>query len=119
MAMPAKFTAGQMSELVAFDSRTEVNDGYGNLTAGPFKERLQRRAKFIFGKGGEAVFNGRLQGRATFIAVIYANDGTREIRPDWQMRDVRRGTVFNVRDVEEQPNRQTMEILVESNVNPG
>ena len=51
--MPDRFSAGQMRELIAFDKRTGVDDGYGNLVPGPWAEQFRTRAKFIRLRSGE------------------------------------------------------------------
>jgi head-tail adaptor len=117
--MPAKFGAGQMIERVAFDRREAIDDGYGNIIAGDWQEQFQARAKFIFLRGSETVMAGRLESRESIIVQVWANDDTRQIGPDWQMRDVRRGSSYNIRTVEEDKSRLVLDLLAESNVATG
>ena len=117
--MPKSFGAGQMIELVAFDRRTGVDDGYGNVVPGPWQEQFRTQAKFIRLKAGETVMAGRLESHAAVIIQIWASSKSRQIGTDWQARDVRRGTVFNVRDVSPDPGRQILDVLGEQGVNTG
>lgn len=117
--MPAKFGAGQLIELVAFEARAMVDDGYGNEVAGDWAEQFRKRAKFIFLRGSESVMAGRLQGQEAIIVQVWASDQTRQISTDWQMRDVRRGDAFNIRSVEEDKSRAVIDLLCESNVATG
>jgi head-tail adaptor len=117
--MPAKFGAGQLIELVAFDTRATVDDGYGNEVAGDWAEQFRERAKFIFLRGSETVMAGRLASTEAIVVQVWACDRTRQISTDWQMRDVRRGDAYNVRSVEEDKSRQVIDLLCESNVATG
>jgi Phage head-tail joining protein len=119
MAMPAKFGAGQMIELVAFDRREMIDDGYGNIIAGDWQEQFQHRAKFIYLHGSEAVMQGRMESRESIIMQVRICDETRLIDTDWQARDVRRGTFFNVRTVEEDKSRSLIDLLCEQGVATG
>lgn len=117
--MPSKFGAGQMVELVAFDMRELVDDGYGNVVAGDWQEQFRERAKFLFLRGSETVMAGRLQSQEAIIVQVHASSRSRQISTDWQMRDVRRGDAYNVRSVEEDKSRLLIDLLCESNVATG
>lgn len=117
--MPAKFGAGQMVELVAFDKRAMVDDGYGNIVAGDWVEQSRHRAKFIYLRGSEAVMAGRMESRESIVIQVRNCQDTRQIDAAWQARDVRRGTPYNVRTVEEDRSRAVIDILAEANVNTG
>lgn len=117
--MPAKFGAGQMVELVAFDKRQAVDDGYGNVVSGDWQEQFRHRAKFVYLRGSEAVMAGRLESRESMIMQVRKCSQTLQIDADWQARDVRRGTAFNVRTVEEDKSRSLIDLLVEQGVATG
>lgn len=108
-----------MIELMAFDKRAMIDDGYGNTVAGDFQEQFRERAKFIFLRGSEAVLAGRLESQETIVVQVWANSRTRQIAADWQARDVRRGDAYNVRTVEEDKSRAVLDLLCESNVATG
>ena len=117
--MPDREGAGQLIELVAFDQRASVDDGYGNKVAGDFMEQFQRRAAFVFMRGSEPVTAARLQSRQPMILKIRADSEAEAITADWQARDVRKGTVFNIRTVTKDNSRAWIEMLVESGVATG
>lgn len=117
--MPAKFGVGQMDKRVAFDMREAIDDGYGNIVAGPWQEQFRTWAKFIFLHGSETVMAARLESRQTVVAQIWTCAQARQIGTDWQMRDVRRGTLFNVRTINEDRSRAILELLCEQGVATG
>ena len=117
--MPDREGAGQLIELVAFDKRAPVDDGYGNQVAGDFVEQFQRRAAFILMRGSEPVTAARLQSRQPLIVRIRADAEGEQITSDWQCRDVRKGTLFNIRTVTRDPSREWIEMLVEFGVATG
>lgn len=117
--MPAKFAAGQLRERIAFDARGEVDDGYGNITSGPWAEQFRTRGEFIFIHGSETVMAGRLESHEAIVVRVRANDTTRTITTDWQMRDLKNGETFNVRSIEEDKTRSVLDLLCESNVATG
>jgi head-tail adaptor len=95
--MPAKFGAGQLIERVAFDQRAAVDDGYGNIVAGDWTEQFRMRAKFIYLRGSETVMAGRLESRESLIMQVRACADAKRIAAEWQARDLRRGTAYNIR----------------------
>lgn len=111
--------AGRLTERVAFDQRVEVNPDaprdYGN-TVGGWEERYSCAAQFIHLRGGETVLAARLAGRHTQVVRVRASSFTRALTPEWQVRDVRAGTVFNIRDVTRSPDRAWVDLLCESGV---
>lgn len=115
--MPKRFGAGKLVESIAFDKRTAVDDGFGNVTAGPFVEQFKTRAEFIVLKGGtEAVMQARLESHPSIIVRVYRSSFTLSVREDWQARDVRRGTIYNVRSIVNDNSRAVIDILCEANV---
>jgi head-tail adaptor len=117
--MPAKFGAGQLIELVAFDKRAMVEDEYGNMVAGDWTEQFRHRAKFIFLRGSETVMAGRLESRESIIMQVRVCADTEQIDTDWQARDIRRGTFFNIRTVETDRSRAVIDLLCEQGVATG
>lgn len=117
--MAEKEGAGPLNELVAFDRRAPVDDGYGNLVAGDFVEQFQRHAAFVYMRGSETVTAARLQSRQPLIIRIRADTEATAITADWQARDVRKGTVFNIRTVTTDPSRAWIDMLAETGVATG
>ena len=107
--------AGQLRETVAFDERVLIDDEYGN-TEGTFLEAFQCRAGFTFLRGGEAVMASRLEGRQPVVARVRESSQTRQIEPDWRMRDIRTGASYAVRSVAATPDRQWIDVTAEGGV---
>ncbi|MGO1160546.1 phage head closure protein [Brucella sp. C7-11G] len=110
---------GSLFHEVAFDRRKATGgDGAGNID-GDWVEQFRCRAEFIQLRGGEAVLAGRLQGRHTQVIRIRVSEHSVVITADWQVRDIRRGTAFNIRDIEFEENRQFISLTCESGVATG
>lgn len=110
---------GSLFHEVAFDKREETSgDGAGNYE-GVWVEQFRCRAEFIQLRGGEAVLAGRLQGRHTQVIRIRVSEHSVLITAGWQARDIRRGTAFNIRDIEFEENRQFISLTCESGVATG
>lgn len=104
---------------VAFDQRKETGgDGAGNIE-GDWVERFRCRVEFIQLRGGEAVLAGRLQGRHSQVIRVRISEHSVLITAGWQARDIRRGTAFNIRDIEFEENRQFISLTCESGVATG
>lgn len=120
-------SAGQLYERVAFDERQLVSDGYGNVQGG-FAQVLSCRAGFIYLRGSEAVIASRLEGRQPMVVRVRATPETRQIGPDWQMRDLKNGAwtdssetvwtgpIYAVRSIAETEDRRWLDIMVERGV---
>lgn len=113
--MAKQTSAGQLYELVAFDERTLVDDGYGN-TEGAFAEVFQCRAGFTYLRGSEAVIASRLEGRQPIVVRVRASSETRQIEPDWRMRNVNTGDAYAVRSIAATPDRKWLDVMVEQGV---
>ncbi len=117
--MPKGFGGGQLVELVAFDQRASVDDGYGNIVAGDWQEQFQCRAKFVSLRGSETVMAGRLESHPSILMQIRVSADTRRVDASWQVRDVRRGDAYNVRDISQDISRALFDVLAEMRVNTG
>jgi basic membrane lipoprotein Med (substrate-binding protein (PBP1-ABC) superfamily) len=111
--------AGKLDERLAFDARALVDDGFGNIVAGDWEEKFQRAAQFIHRFGSETVMAARLESRSPMEAIIRKDPETKQIGTDWQARDARRGTAYNIRDVVEEANRSTLRLTLEAGVATG
>lgn len=99
----------------AFDRRIEIDDGYGN-TVGSWQEQFKRRISFLYAGGGETVMAARLEGRGILKCRVVADSSTRTIFHDWRMRDVRRGTVYAIKEVDAVTDRFWIYLVVEHGV---
>lgn len=115
--MPKGFGAAKLVQLVAFDQRAAADDGYGNIISGDWVERHRARAEFINLRGGsEAIMQGRLEAHPSIIMRIRVCPAAMAIREDWRARDIRRGTVYNVRSSTNDNSRSVIDLLCEANV---
>lgn len=118
--MAKGFGAAALIERVAFDERAVVDDGFGNVISGDWVEQFQCRASFVQLRASETVMAGRLDSHASIIIQVRRAASTTEmIDTDWQVRDLRAGTAFNIREIHKDDSRGLLEILAESNVNTG
>jgi hypothetical protein len=105
----------RLIERVAFDLMLKSGDGFGGKTKTP-DEQFVTRATFTFLRGGEEVQAGRLVGKQVIVATVRRSYDALRVKRDWQMRDTRTGTAYNIRAIE--PNRenprQYLDFLCES-----
>ncbi len=107
-----------LPESVVFDAPTSVPDGFGGTQSGwtvP-PDSYACRAAFIYQRGSEAVDAARLAGLSIYKVRIRSCNAARDISPAWRMRDARRGTEYNIREVDAITDRHWVWIVVESGV---
>lgn len=109
---------GAMRDRVGFDAPTSTPDGYGGVETGWADEAdaVECAAELIHMRGSESVDAARLAGRAVLKVRIGQSDAARAISTDWRMRDLRRGTIYNLRDVDSVTDRHWIWIMAESGV---
>lgn len=107
--------AGKLRDLVAFDERALVANDYGAKQNG-FIERFRVRAAFEFARGSEDVIAARLEGKQPVLVRVRASAETRQIRPDWRMRDIHNDVAYAIRAIAPTPDRSGFLIQVESGV---
>lgn len=109
-----KIGLGQFHHSVTFSIMTEVPDNHGGFDL--VSEEFTTRAHIRFLRGGETVQAARLQGRQPVVVTVRRSSKTMQIDADTVMRDVRTGTVYNIRAVVPTEDRQFIEITAESGV---
>ncbi|WP_336747763.1 head-tail adaptor protein [Aureimonas altamirensis] len=107
--------AEQLFERVAWSARIEEDDGYGN-TQSDWQDQFETRAAFTYLRGSESVIAARLEGRQPIIVRVRSSSDTRKITTDWQMRDVRAGTIHAVRSIIPTEDRMWIDITTETGV---
>jgi head-tail adaptor len=110
-------SSGDLKQRVALERREKTNDGAGNHQAA-FVEQFQRRAGFVYAGGGEAIAAERLLGRSILKIRMRSDQQTRSITADWRLRDVRRGTLYAIREVDAVTDPQCVYLVVSSGVAP-
>lgn len=93
--------AGKLNERVAFDAPNGSTDAYGGESMA-WTPGDPVAAQWIYGKGDERVQAARLAGRYAYKIKVRASSATRAVTTDYQMRDVRAGTKWNVIEVDAQ-----------------
>jgi head-tail adaptor len=117
--MPDPTGAGKFIELVAFDERAPVDDGYGNSVAGDWQEQFRLHAAFIHMRGSEPVQAARLESRQPMIMRVRICADAARIGTEWQARDVRRAVAYNIRTITNDNSRAFLDLLVEQGVATG
>ena len=108
--------AGRLYWHVAFDKRQDEEDEYGN-TVSTWVEQFQRRAEFRTMPGSETVQAAMLAGRQPMQIHVRIDGQVALVGNDWQIRDVRNGLAYNIRDVrKDTTNRSMMVFRVEGGV---
>lgn len=108
--------AGDLFYRVHCQKRTATDDGYGNTVSGPFTTQFTVRAAFRHSRGKEEVLAARLQGVHPTLITVRRSLQTSQITTDWQLVDARDGTVWAVRDVTPETDRQFITLLCERGV---
>lgn len=117
--MPTPKGAGRLIELVAFDKRALVDDGYGNNVSGDWIEQFRCHAAYVHLRGSETVLAARLESHDAMVVRVRVSDASRLVTADWQLRDVRRGAAYNIRTITDDNSRAWIDLLVESDVATG
>lgn len=105
-------TAGRLSERVAFDAPDGGTDAFGGETEA-WTEHHVCAAQWTYGKGNESVQAAREAGRKSYKIKVRSSTATRAITEAYRMRDVRRGTVYNIREVDAITDRAWVHLVVE------
>jgi SPP1 family predicted phage head-tail adaptor len=95
--MPAP-VAARLRERVAFERRDLVDDGHGNKV-GDWREVFRTAARIKPMRGAETVQASRLAGEGPVVITVRSSDATRAVTTDLRARDVRKGTIFNIRSI--------------------
>lgn len=113
--MAKQFEGGDLYYKVNCQKRVEQDDGLGNTVSG-FATQFTVRATYKHLRGGESVMASRLENKHPIIITVRASSQTREITSDWRLIDARDGTVWAVRDVTAETDRQFISLLCERGV---
>lgn len=105
--------AGSLDERIGVDAPTETTDAFGGVQTA-WVEQFQRAAEFIYQSGNETVQAARLAGRSIYKIRLRSDSGTRAITTDWRIRDTRRATTYNVREVDAIADRAWVYLTVEA-----
>ena len=87
--------AGGLREKLAFQRRTESDDGFGQVTVGDFQTVFEEYAELTARMGSEAVMASRLQGVQPYTAKIRSSVRARDIDATWRAVG-RDGAVYSI-----------------------
>lgn len=107
--------AGALTERVAFDAPAGTADGFGGA-ARAWVQRHACWAQWIYGRGDEGVQAAREAGRKAYKIRVRSSAAARAITEAWRMRDVRRGTVWSVIEVDAVTDRAWVHVTIEGPV---
>ena len=104
--------AGALTERVAFDAPSGSTDAFGG-TSEAWTDGDPVAAQWIYGKGDESVQAARQAGRKAYKIKVRSSAATRAVTEDYRMRDVRRGTTWNVVEIDTITDRAWVHVTVE------
>lgn len=107
-------SAGELTEKIEFQARSQVDDGYGNTVSGPFATQFTVRARRQFVRGSEKVIAAMQTSVQPAIFTVRSSSETRQITSAWQVKDARSGALYNIRAVEPWPDRRWIDLVVAS-----
>lgn len=91
--------SGALSEVVAFQVRSEADDGYGNPVTGDFATQFHEPCRLQPLKGGEPVLAARLTKVQPYVLRVRSSARTRRVGVDWRAVNNRSGAVYNIKTV--------------------
>lgn len=108
-------SSGSMWHRLAFDAPTVTPNGQGGEVVG-WAETFLAYGEIKWLRGGETVIAARLAGRQPAVIRIHLTAAALLVDPEWRMRDVRSGDVFNIRSIVPSDDRQYLELTAERGV---
>jgi head-tail adaptor len=111
----SRVNIGEQTEDLVFEAEGNAADGYGGFSIA-WLAHHRCYARMTYHRGGEAVDAARLQGRSIYKVRIRSCAAARAITTAFRMRDVRRGTIYNIREVDAISDRAWIYIIAESGV---
>lgn len=104
--------ASGLREAVVFDEPTTTTGSLGGEVVA-WSDVYSCRAQWIYQSGGEAVQAARYAGRSLYKIKIRSCPEARALTTDHRMRDTRRATVWNIREVDAITDPRWIYIVVE------
>lgn len=104
--------AGKFRDLLAFEVRQPIDDGYGNEISGPFAEQFRDNAELASLRGSETVMASRLSGKQPFLATVRCHTNTLRVTTDWRAVNVRTGTVYAITTAVVRPKRDAIDMTL-------
>jgi len=103
--------AGVRKEVLAYETRQEIDDGAGNPVSGPWVEQFRTSAQMHPLRGTEAVMASRLQGIQPYLVTVRCYSATLCITTDGRLRDTRSGVTYNITSAVPREKRDYIDML--------
>lgn len=115
--MARKPQGGDLYYRVSFWKKGTSSDGHGGTTSA-YTKQFECRAAYTHMRAGEQIQAARLEGKHIQVISVRRSAQAELATTDWQIRDERDSppTIFNIRDIEPQTDRQFISFLCESGV---
>jgi head-tail adaptor len=107
--------AGQMDHRFALEQPFPMSNGQGGTEQG-WTVRHQCWAEVIYLRGGEVVQAARLAGKQPAVVKIRRCTDVAALDTSWRLRDLRSGTIWNIRAIVPTKDRAGLELTCESGV---
>lgn len=104
-----------LRDRVAFDAYTEQANEFGGFAKAWFQHH-ECAADLIYHKGGEGISAARFSGSKVYKVKVRSCAHTRAVTTDMRLRDVRRGDVYNIREVDAISDPAWVYVVAESGV---
>ena len=104
--------AGARKQVLAYETRLEIDDGAGNPVSGPWTEQFKMSAQVHPLRGTEAVMASRLQGIQPYLVTVrFSATTTAAIATDGRLCDTRTGTTYNITSAVPREKRDYVDVL--------
>ena len=100
---------------MTFERPRAVPNGLGGQVV-DFVPVFEAHVKMRYLRGSETVIAARLAGKQPVVATVRRSRSAAAVTPEWRMRDLRSGLVYNIRAVVPSDDRRWIEITAESGV---
>lgn len=96
---PKRSGSGSLSEVVAFQVRSEAPDIYGNPITGDYATQFHEPCRLQPLKGGEPVLAARLTKVQPYVLRVRSSARTRRVGVDWRAVNTRTGAIYNIKTI--------------------
>lgn len=103
--------AGALREVLAYELRSEIDDGAGNPVSGPWVEQFRMSAQVHPLRGTEAVTASRLQGIQPYLVTVRCTSATVAMATDGRLRDTRSGVTYNITSAVARERRDLVDVV--------
>ena len=103
--------AGALRELLAYETRQEIDDGAGNPISGAWTEQFKAPADVTPLRGTEAVMASRLQGIQPFLVTVRYTAASAAIKTDGRLRDARSGATYAITSAVPRKSRDYVDVM--------